>query len=149
MSLTSFLERNADVRAQFLAHFKKPDFRLKSPILAAPLTESFALVGTAFDYLLRFYVEKLNPGTEPSDWVADIGLSIFASSDRKGVRKAMRLMAKAKERYGAFQQSARTQPPPPLIEAAVWLASFDVVYRAGLVDEFQPCWSRICRRCYR
>jgi hypothetical protein len=59
MSLTTFLEQNSDVRAQFLAHFKKPDFTLKLPILAPPLTESYGLVGTAFDYLLRFYLEKL------------------------------------------------------------------------------------------
>ena len=61
MSLTSFLEQNADVRAKFLAHFTKPEFRVKSPLLAPPLTTSYGLAGTAFDYLLRFAVEKLNP----------------------------------------------------------------------------------------
>lgn len=135
MSLTSFLEHNADVRAQFLAHFTKPDFRLKSPILAPPLTESYGLVGTAFDYLLRFYVEKLNPGTKPSDWVADNGLRILlAYADRSRATEAVRLMAEAKKRYKTFQQSNRTCPSPSLIEAAIWLASFDAVFRAGVID---------------
>jgi hypothetical protein len=135
MSLTTFLEENADVRAQFLAQFKKPDFRLKSPILAPPLTESYSLVGTAFDYLLRFYLEKLNPGAKTGPWVADAGLAIlWANSDRQRVRIATRLMAEAKERYRAFVNSDRTRPSPTLIEAAVWLASFDAVYRAGLLD---------------
>lgn len=134
MSLTSFLENNADVRAQFLAHFTKPDFRLKSPIIAPPLTESYGLIGTAFDYLLRFYLEKLNPGTEPTEWVADDGLRILlAHADRKRANQAIRLI-QAKERYIAFLKSNRTMPSPALIEGAIWLASFDVIYRAGILD---------------
>lgn len=135
VSLTSFLERNADVRAQFLSNFTKPDFRLKSPLLAPPLTEHYGLVGTAFDYLLRFYVEKLNPGTGADSWVADSGLRILlACADRRRAGQAIRLMAEAKRRYRAFVKSKRSRPTPTLIEAAVWLASFDVVYRIGLVD---------------
>ncbi|HXW93977.1 MAG TPA: hypothetical protein VEK33_25725 [Terriglobales bacterium] len=135
MSLKSFLEGNADVRAQFLAHFKKPDFRLTSPLLAPPLSENYGLVGTAFDYLLRFYLEKLNPGTKSGPWIADSGLEILlANSDRARARVAMRLMAEAKERYNAFLKSTRTGPSPALIKATLWLASFDVVFRAGLLD---------------
>lgn len=136
MSLTSFLENNADVRAQFRAHFTKPDFKFKSPILAPPLTESYGLVGTAFDYLLRFYLVKLNPDTEQKDaWVADQGLEILlAHADRKRAHLALRLMIQAKERYITFLKSNRMRPSPALIEASVWLASFDAVYRAGIVD---------------
>lgn len=135
VSLTSFLERNADVRAQFLVSFKKPDFRLKAPLLAPPLTESYGLVGTAFDYLLRFYVEKLNPGATAGEWVAENGLRILlAYADQRRAGEAIRLMAEAKRRYKSFRESARTRPSPRLIEAAVWLASFDAVFRAGLID---------------
>jgi len=99
MSLTSFLENNADVRAQFLAHSTKPDFKLKSPILAAPLIESHGIVGTAFDYLLRFYMEKMNPDTEEQDWVAHRGLRMLLShANRKRANHAIRIMIQAKER---------------------------------------------------
>jgi hypothetical protein len=139
MSLTAFLEHNADVRARFLAHFKKPDFRLKSPILAPPLTESYGLLGTAFDYLLRFYVQKLNPGTKSSEWVAHSGLRILlANGDRRQTAQAIRLMAGANERYVAFLKSNQTRPTPAVIEAAVWLASFDTVFRAGILDVKLP-----------
>jgi hypothetical protein len=77
MSLTSLLEQNADVRARFLAQFKKPEFRIKSPLLAPPLTEHFGLAGTAFDYLLRFYIQRLNTGTYASDWIAESGLALI------------------------------------------------------------------------
>jgi hypothetical protein len=135
VSLTSFLERNADVRAEFRAHFQKPDFRLKAPLIAPPLSESYSLVGTAFDYLLRFHVEKLNPGTRSREWVADTGLRVLlAHSDRRRAREAIHLMAEAKKRYQAFLKSTRTRPSPTLIEATIWLASFDAVFRAGLID---------------
>jgi hypothetical protein len=110
MSLTTFLEHNADVRAQLRATFVKPDFRLKSSLLAPPLTESYGLVGTAFDYVLRFYVEKLNPGTQSSSWVSEQGLAILcAYGNRRKAGNAIRQMAEAKKRYAAFLRSTRTR----------------------------------------
>jgi len=65
----------------FSCTLKSRDFRLKSPILAPPLTDCYGLLGTAFDYLLRFYVEKLNPGAK-LDWVGDQGLALSTPSHR-------------------------------------------------------------------
>jgi hypothetical protein len=56
VSLTSFLSGNPDVRAKFLSEFTKPEFRMNAEIKAPPLTEEHGLAGTAFDYLLRFYL---------------------------------------------------------------------------------------------
>ena len=64
MSLTSLLENNTELRAKLLAEFPKPEFRLKADIKAPPLTVHYGITGTAFDYLLRFYVKKLNPRRE-------------------------------------------------------------------------------------
>jgi hypothetical protein len=141
MSLTSFLEQNADVRAQFLAHFWKPEFRTKVPLLAPPLTTSHGLAGTAFDYLLRFSIEKLNPNTTASPWVAEEGLAavrVFCS--RTIATKGERCLDEGKKRYRAFLRSSRTLPPPALIEAAVWLATLDTVHRCGFTSPkmFEP-----------
>ena len=57
MSLTSFLDNNPDVREQFKQEFHKPSLRVKKDLLAPPLTKRYSTVGTAFDYLLRFYVK--------------------------------------------------------------------------------------------
>jgi hypothetical protein len=135
MSLTSFLEQNPDVRAQFLLHFKKPDFRVKSPLLAPPLTTSYGLVGTAFDYLLRFSIEKLNTNTRTGAWIADQGLAkVCACCSRAIATKAIHCLGEAKKRHRAFLRSSRTLPPPALIEAAVWLASLDTVFRCGFTS---------------
>lgn len=70
MSLTSFLKMK-DVREKFVQQFPKPKFTLKKEILAPPRTNRYSLVGTAFDYLLRFYLEHLNPGAITGPWVAE------------------------------------------------------------------------------
>jgi hypothetical protein len=148
MSLTSFLEQNADVRARFLAKFKKPEFRIKSPLLAPPLTKHFGLAGTAFDYLLRFYIQRLNADTHASDWIADTGLAaMFAYGSRAVWKKAKRLLDEAKQRHRAFLRSARPNPPRALIEAAVGLAYLDNVFRVGIVDTkmFRPAPSSLVK----
>ena len=59
MSLTSFLERK-DVRERFRQEFDMPRMKTKRELLAPPLSNRYSLVGTAFDYLARFYVERLD-----------------------------------------------------------------------------------------
>lgn len=73
MSLTSFL-KNKDVKDAFRKEFKKPQLKLQAEILAPPLTDHYALVGTAFDYLLRFYIERLNPTAVKHQWIAEWAL---------------------------------------------------------------------------
>jgi len=148
MSLTSFLEENADVRARFLAQFKKPEFRIRSPLLAPPRTKSFGLAGTAFDYLLRFCIQRLNTGTHATGWIAESGLAaIYANGSPVVANKAKRLLNEAKRRHRAFLRSTRTRPPRALIEAAVGLAHLDNVFRVGIVDPrmFRPVPSALVK----
>jgi hypothetical protein len=60
MSLNAFLARR-DVREKFREEFPKPKLAENKELLALPLSKRYSLVGTAFDYLLRFYLERLNP----------------------------------------------------------------------------------------
>ena len=142
-----FLEQNADVRSRFLASFRKPDFRIKAPLLAPPLTESYGLAGTAFDYLLRFYIQKLNRCAKANGWIADEGVAVLcldcSSSD---ARKANQIVSEARDRLQDFLRCSAVRPPRPLIAAAVKLARFDVIYRIGLVDRqslFAPIPKRL------
>jgi hypothetical protein len=48
-----------------------------SPILAPPLTSNNQLVGIAFDYLLRFYLERINVGSKTSVWAAEEGVILL------------------------------------------------------------------------
>jgi hypothetical protein len=70
MSLTSYL-KVPDVREKFKEQFIKPKVSLKKDILATPRTERYGMVGTAFDYLLRFYIKRNNPNAIERPWIAE------------------------------------------------------------------------------
>jgi hypothetical protein len=75
MSLVSFIndKNNQDVRDKFKQEFPKPKFNIKQEILAPALTNNYRTVGTAFDYLLRFYLQYLNSAsvnTRNKGWIA-------------------------------------------------------------------------------
>ena len=57
MSLSKFLKIE-DVRKKFQECFSKTRFAVKKEILAPPLTKNYGRVGTAFDYLLHFYLKE-------------------------------------------------------------------------------------------
>src|SRR5215831_3609438 len=81
MSLTSLL-KEADVRERFYEEFTKPSVAAGRQLLAAPLSKRYSLVGIAFDYLLRFHLQRFNPRAVHRSWVAELGLRqlVFASS---------------------------------------------------------------------
>jgi hypothetical protein len=135
MSLTSFLDNSALLRAKFREEFSRPVFQYKNPIKAPPLSKSYSLVGTAFDYLLRFYVQKLNPCTKDKNgWVAETGAAFLYGDPR--FKQVKSILANAKDTLQDFLASARpAKPNRRLMEAAVRLAYLDVVYRAGVLDE--------------
>lgn len=136
MSLTSFVEL-PDVKERLRRDVVKPRFHVRSEIKAPPLTTNYGLTGTAFDYVLRFYIQKLNPAAKQRPWVAEKSLAILAVGSPKStaLRRARRILAAAKEQYGAYLKDRRMKKPrEELIRAAINLAQLDLVYRIGLVD---------------
>lgn len=70
MSLTKFIN-NKEVRKMFRDNTFKPltGKILKGDILAPPQSKRYMLIGTAFDYLMRFYIEY-NNNIKSDDWIA-------------------------------------------------------------------------------
>ena len=139
MSLTSFLESSSTLRAKLRTEFRKPDFRIKAQIKAPPLTVNYGLVGRAFDYLLRFYVQKINRCAVSGIWVAESGLNVLEETD-PNFKVANQMFSQAQTRYADFMASRRRRPTRELAEAAVILAHLELIYRAGIVDPmmFEP-----------
>src|SRR5262245_1433799 len=98
MSLTSFIENSPTLRARLLSEFNKPEFRLKAALKAPPLTSSYGLTGTAFDYLLRFYVKKLNPKAKTRRWTAEAGLALLRGKNA-AFSSATNMFREAQARY--------------------------------------------------
>ena len=133
---TSFVELS-DVKERLRLDVQKPWFRLHAELKASPLTTSYGWTGTAFDYLLRFYVEKLNPCARSTAWIAEKSLSLVQVScrSRSTLKRATRIVKNAKELYCEYMARPREeQPDPKLVRAAIDLAQLDLVYRIGLLD---------------
>ena len=96
--------------------------------------DSYALVGTAFDYCLRFCVAACNKGlVAEQPWVAEIALKLMEQEEelppglsleqaRKGVRRTREL----------YQEFLKTKVfTRQLARAALFIAALDKAYRTG------------------
>lgn len=151
MSLASFLLDNKDVRDRFRQEFRKPRFAVKKELLAPPLTNRFGLVGTAFDYLMRFYLERLNPDAITVEWVAEHSINnplspllkdvvldaetdeVLSFTETELTRKSRSIIERAKKDYRAYLSSGELVDD--LLESTLRLAQLDPIYRAGIIDE--------------
>lgn len=76
MSLTTLLNR-PDVKKWMRDRFPFKATKTARPLAARPLTDHYTLVGTAFDYIMRWRLERDNPDRVHSDkWIAERGLFI-------------------------------------------------------------------------
>ncbi len=163
MSLTSLLESHRDV-AKRLAALVDPSTlppKVTSVPLAPPRTQNYRLVGTAFDYLLRFEIKRRYPHAVTQDWVAEASLDLLheepvrVSKDGR-VRatilqlaggkpldpetharlraRAEQLVADAKAAVREFTKRASPDGVEDLAAHAFRLARLDGVFRGGRVD---------------
>jgi len=86
MSLSSLIDKDKYLRNEIRDVFQLSQLRLKlektHPLLAPSKTTNSQLVGVAFDYLLRFYLERLNglPYDRENQWVAEKAKNILCES---------------------------------------------------------------------
>lgn len=164
MSLTSFLKNNQDVRARFRQEFKKPRFAVKKDLLAPALTKRYSLIGTAFDYLMRFHLKHLNPDAVTSRWIAELAVNKVIEAAITAAGLEVVYSAETGETW-AFDKAIGEIPAPvtdetrkvkqiveqakevyneylssgeitdKLIESSLLLAQLDPIFRAGYIDE--------------
>ena len=133
MSLISFLADNADVRERFRQEFRKPEFLVKKESVAPPLTTHYSTVGTAFDYLLRFLVQRLNQDTiEKEHWVAETAVGLLVD-DATLFAKGKKIVSQARKHFEEYLKTS--QMSDALIESTLLLATLDPIYRAGIGHE--------------
>jgi hypothetical protein len=153
VSLSSLL-RKEEVRQRLLQEFPFaifPKLEVK-PILFEPKTKRYALVGIAFDYLLRFYLETINPSARVGQWVAinafsylgqgigEIDEMFYEPMPRHLVSfpktsynlELVSILEDAKRIYHEFRQSSLISEE--LAKAALGLAHLDIIARTGRVS---------------
>lgn len=131
MSLTTFLDK-PDVREKFSSEFEKPKFQVKKGIVASPLTKHYGLVGTAFDYLLRFHIEYWNSQiVKRQNWIAEV--AVHRLSDEY-LEKGKVIVTQAKTNLNRFLETGKVNDE--LLKSALLLAGLDPIVRAGVGQEY-------------
>lgn len=136
MSLTSYLTDpdHPDLRQKFREEFLRPPFNFKNDIKAHPLTKNYGIIGTAFDYVLRFTVQHHNKDKQINggQWVADISFKIlenaFTGPERSAFKKRY---DKAKSNQAKFLKTGKATKE--LFADSLFLAKLDLYIRTGMI----------------
>lgn len=135
MSLTTFVA-SPEVKAKLRDTYPTPIIRCVNNIRVEPSTKSYSLTGTAFDYLMRFWMETLNPMAEPEDWVAEYAVDMLESGRLPATasitRTAKKMLENAKDCHAEYVKSGNLNDE--IISSAIQLAQLDPVYRASAID---------------
>lgn len=160
MSLTFILKKQsgrANLKKWFTKSFPNPGLNEKLEIVVNPkqVHSTYAAeIGTAFDYLVRFNLERINSKTfkTRSNWIAQIGLSkiirtidntksksikigFYLDKDvnRKEFKKLLTSEFKAaQDNYLKFIEDGKYGTS--LLRSSLILAKLDVIARTGIVD---------------
>lgn len=147
MSLSSFVSI-PDVRALIGPLRPPPPRKLGVPIRVAPRSTNYTIVGTAFDYFLRFEMMRRAPHAVCERWVAEAAPEIFNKRhpDMREVATRVRcVIDRAKEAVAeyAVMRSPKRADQAALAFHAIRLAKLDSVYRAAVLE---PGFERADRR---
>lgn len=108
-------------------------------MIAPPLTKNYSLVGTAFDYLMRFYFQHMYGFAQSKGWVAALA-PLLVEPDTPQHKHIKQLLDSAKEHHKQYLRDGIATPQ--LLGSCIHLAQLDLVYRIrkvvpdlGKVDE--------------
>ena len=134
MSATSFINL-PDVFKKLATTF--PDFppQYQGRILIKPKTRQYSLTGTAFDYLLRFYIKHLNKNSIDRTWIAERAPLFIAamiefnpnSQLEKTRKEVKRIITNARRSYNRYLSN--NVVTTSLIMSSIRLAQVDPIVR--------------------
>lgn len=127
MSLTDFLKTSSDIRIALRQTFPLPRTKDRFPVIQAPpLTTNFRMVGQAFDYLLRFYIQRHNPNAPVKHhWVANW----IRLEHQESALSAQAFLEKAHKNHEDYLTTGEVTDD--LLRSCLDLAAIDGLVRAG------------------
>lgn len=132
MSLTSLIKNDQELRNKIQSAFLRPKLDKNKTLLVELQTRNHSLVGTAFDYLFRFYLEKLNNIQNQSrGWIAETALMrLSLLNEQEAYEKGLEIINNVKELHKEFIQTGNLSKE--LIRQTVRMSDLDPVFRAGV-----------------
>jgi len=138
MSLTSFIKIPV-IKEIFRKEFPMMQSKLEGEFKAKPITKNYSLVGTAFDYLFRFYLEQKNPDCITKGWIAEESVLVLDAMRNKhpkwndemdeASKKMKNFLEESKKSHADFLSKGTLDEK--IVRTAVILAQMDVFYRSG------------------
>lgn len=152
MSLTKFVAI-PEVRDRLKPLRPNLPRKLNAPLRVEPRSNRYTLVGTAFDYLLRFELQRRAPHAISKRWIADhvldliwqdagptsVGMDLMADADPDSyippdvlAERVRAVLEDAKDAFSAYLEAKRPSGARrrDLAAHAIRLAKLDSVYRA-------------------
>jgi len=130
LSLTSFL-KIPKVRLEFANTFQFEQPALSGKLKASPQTQNYSLIGTAFDYLLRFHIERLNGNSITRPWVAETAIELTKPKPEiYGKLKA--IIDTIKKVHDSFLKTGKLSET--IVASSIVLAKLDMIYRIGRLE---------------
>jgi hypothetical protein len=142
VSLSSLIDSRADLRDGLRTRISRPKISFPT-IKATPQTKNYGIVGAAFDYLLRFHLERINPMAKSSPWVARSGAELLNAQDfsydldKQVLSQTRSSRRKKSDTYLEEAEAARRdyvrngKLSDNLLISALRLAYLEVAYRVG------------------
>jgi hypothetical protein len=136
-------KENQVLRDLFKKYFPTPEPSLFGRLRVKPLSENPQTVGNAVDYMIRFYVERLNEGRAKNGnkWIAERALnSLTARLERENVSGQNKALiksiefqfSKAKDNHSQFLKDGIISNK--LIKSSIFLGKLDSYYRSKKID---------------
>lgn len=130
--------RAPTIKTIFKEAFPVAKLRLQGHMLAPPISSRASQIGTAFDYLLRFYLERLFPTCVTTAWVAE---DTIDELNRSPIESGQDWLSEATLKLQAAQTAHRGYLDTGKIEddllcATLDLAQVDAFYRTGRMYDF-------------
>lgn len=130
MSLTSIV-KTKEVRQKFSEILRYPEINRKIEIKAPPLTTNYSIVGSAFDYLLRFFIESINSVEVSMDWIAHNSIELRADiTSGEDLEISRKIIEKAEDECWKFITNKKMTRE--LAESCIQLGKLDIFYRSGV-----------------
>jgi len=124
-------------------------FNASKDCIACPRTKNYSLIGTAFDYLFRSELKRVNPGALENQIIGEISIKkieyyiksngYFQARNARITDKELNSMKDVAKKYkgerSAFLMSGILSDS--FIEATIRFARLDVIFRAGLYEDVE------------
>ena len=142
MTLSSLLEV-MEIRKLFNGQFHRENFSMNGNMQAPPLTSNYSLVGTAFDYLLRFMIERKNPHVISSRWIAEKALISITNGSHEFSNEikiiSQNNLERAKRNHAKYLKNGILNND--LLKSCISLAHIDFFYRLGINYDMTQVYS--------